>query len=73
MKIAKRQCPVCHNTIKVAHVDTIKDVKVRLCYCTKCGLSIRLVQKTGEEERVYETWETNKHTRKLEEVLASCE
>lgn len=73
MKIAKRLCPVCHNIIKVAHVDTIKDIKVRLCYCAKCKLSIRLVQKPGEKERVYETWETNKHTSKLEEVLASCE
>lgn len=73
MKIAKRLCPVCHNFIKVAHVDTVNDIKIRKCYCAKCGLTIRLVQKNGEEERVYETWKTNAHRTRLEEVLASCE
>lgn len=59
MKIAKRQCPVCHMPIKVAHVDVYENGKVRKCYCAKCGLTIRTVQKTGEEEKVYQTWYTH--------------
>lgn len=71
MKLIKRKCPICHMPVKVSQVATIKGIKVRKLYCTKCRLSIRTVQKPDEEEYIYETWLTNKYTKKLDEILAN--
>ena len=69
MKPIKRKCPICYMPVKVSQVATIKGIKVRKLYCTKCRLSIRTVQKPNEEEYIYETWATGKYTKKLDEVI----
>lgn len=71
MKPIKRKCPICHNLVKVAQVRTINDIKVRKLYCKQCKLSIRTVQKPDEKEYIYETWLTNKYTKKLDEILSN--
>lgn len=71
MKPIKRKCPICHMPVKVSQIRTVNDIKVRKLYCTKCGLSIRTVQKPNEEEYIYETWLTGKYTKKIDEILAN--
>lgn len=72
MKPIRRKCPICHEPVKVSKVMTVKDIKVRKIYCKKCGLSIRTVQRPNENEFIYDTWNTGKYTKKLDEVIQNA-